>query len=134
MTERGSPPAGDAGALVAIIDDDRDILAALGRLVRSIGYEAALFDSAEAYLSAGEGLKPACVLADLQMPGIGGVELIQTLSRRDPSLPLIAMTAYPSEAIRRRALDAGALAFFTKPFDAELLETWLSSLHGSRKT
>nr|WP_183182540.1 response regulator [Azospirillum sp. OGB3] len=114
------------GHIVAIVDDDPFIRAALGRLVRSIGYEALAFEGAEAMLSHATLKGFCCVLADLQMPGVNGIELIQTLAGRCPTLPVVAMTAYPSEAIRQRALAAGAVAYLTKPFDATLLETHLS--------
>lgn len=120
--------------VVAIVDDDPFIRAALRRLVLSIGYDVLLFDRAEALLSYSAADDLFCVLADLQMPGVNGIELIQTLSRRHPSLPVIAMTAYPNEAIRQRALRAGASTYLTKPIDAAVLETCLSmfgSRHGS---
>ncbi|CAO3408752.1 hypothetical protein [Azospirillum largimobile] len=120
--------------VVAIVDDDPFIRTALRRLVLSIGYEVLLFDSAESLLSYGAVGDLFCVLADLQMPRVTGIDLIQALSERHPSLPVIAMTAYPNEAIRQRALDAGASTYLTKPFDAAILETCLSrfsSRHGS---
>jgi FixJ family two-component response regulator len=113
---------------VGIVDDDAFIRTALGRLVRSIGYDAALFEGAQALLSHAGLRALSCVLADLQMPGIGGIELIQILAERVPHLPVIAMTAYPSQAIRQRALDAGAAAYLTKPFEAEQLESCLQDL------
>lgn len=114
--------------MVAIVDDDPFIRTALGRLVRSIGYDVVVFDTAGAVLTH-PGLRDiACLLADLQMPGINGVELIQTLAVRAPALPVVAMTAYPSEAIRQRALEAGAVAYLTKPFDAAQLEDCLQKL------
>lgn len=118
--------SGRARHVIAIVDDDPFIRAALGRLVRSIGYEALLFEGAEPLLAYGAAEVLFCVLADLQMPGINGVELIQILTKRHPSLPVVAMTAYPSEAIRQRALESGAAAYLTKPFDAALLEACLS--------
>ncbi|MBE7186592.1 MAG: response regulator [Methylobacterium mesophilicum] len=113
---------------LAIVDDDPFIRAALGRLISSYGYDALLFDGAEALLADRSGRDPVCVLADLQMPGMGGVELIRRLAERSPTLPVIAMTAYPNDAIRRRALESGAAAYLTKPFDASQLETCLLTL------
>jgi FixJ family two-component response regulator len=126
--------AGRTRDIVAIVDDDPFIRAALRRLVLSIGYEVLLFDSAESMLSYDAAAELFCVLADLQMPGVTGIDLIKALSERHPSLPLIAMTAYPNEAIRQRALDSGASTYLTKPFDAAILEMCLSrfrSRHGS---
>lgn len=111
--------------MVGIVDDDRFIRIGLGRLVRSIGYEAVLFDDATAVLAFTGVRSLLCILADLQMPGMGGVELIQILAVRAPALPVVAMTAYPDDMIRQRALDAGAVAYLTKPFDANQLESCL---------
>jgi FixJ family two-component response regulator len=113
---------------VGIVDDDAFIRTALGRLVRSIGYDAAIFEGAQALLSYAGLRALSCVLADLQMPGIGGIELIQILAERVPRLPVIAMTAYPNQIIRQRALDAGAASYLTKPFEAEQLESCLKAL------
>ncbi|MCI0755801.1 response regulator transcription factor [Teichococcus vastitatis] len=117
---------------MAIVDDDAFIRAALARLVRSIGYEALLFDGAAPLLSytALDGL--FCVLADLQMPRISGIELIQILAIRHPALPVVAMTAYPRDATRLRALESGAAAYLTKPFDADLLENCLLGFSSHR--
>lgn len=125
---------GQSRRVVAIVDDDAFIRAGLGRLVRSIGYDPLLFGNAGALLSYGAVEALFCVLADLQMPGVNGVEMIQLLSRRHPSLPVVAMTAYPSDAIRQRALEAGAAAYLTKPFDAALLEDCLSNFSSQRKS
>ena len=120
--------AGAAPQIVAIVDDDPFIRTALGRLVRSRGHEAVVFDDARAVL-AHPGLGDlSCILADLQMPGMNGVELIQILAGRVPSPPVVAMTAYPGEAIRQRALEAGAAAYLTKPFDAAQLQACLQAL------
>lgn len=125
--------AGAAQCIVGIVDDDAFIRTALGRLVRSIGCEVAVFDSATALLAYSELDDLACVLADLQMPGMGGLELIRLLAQRGPVLPVVAMTAYPTDAIKQRALAAGAFDYLTKPFDAGQLVTCLRALGVSRE-
>ncbi|GGF68225.1 two-component response regulator [Azorhizobium oxalatiphilum] len=113
---------------IAIVDDDPFIRAALGRLIRSSGYEVLLFESAEALLAYGDRQSLFCVLADIQMPDMGGIELIRMVSASSPALPIVAMTAYPGDAIRERALEAGAADYLTKPFDASALERCLARL------
>ncbi|MGU3496211.1 response regulator [Xanthobacteraceae bacterium A53D] len=113
---------------IAIVDDDPFIRAALGRLIRASGHEAILFASADALLAYGDRIGLFCVLADIQMPDISGIELIQMLTAGSPDLPIVAMTAYPSDAIRERALAAGAADYLTKPFDASALESCLARL------
>ena len=120
----GGPPV--ARPIVAVVDDDPHMRAALERLLRSIGYRVATFEGTAQLLAHRDPGALLCVLVDLQMPGIDGVALTATLTARYPSLPVLAMTAYPGEAVRRRAMDAGAVAFLAKPLDAALLEAHLA--------
>lgn len=117
-------------AIVAIVDDDEAIRGALARLIRTIGYAPRTFASAEALLQALDGADVACVLTDVQMPGMNGLDLAKELRRRCHDLPIMVMTAYPSLANRELALTAGALEYFTKPLDDALLERWLVSAIG----
>ncbi len=112
-------------SLVAIVDDDDSIRSALSRLVRTIGYRSIAFDSAEALLQRLEEVRPSCVLTDVQMPGMSGLELTKVLREREPDLPVAVMTAYPVTASRERAMAAGATEYLTKPFDENDLERWL---------
>ncbi len=107
--------------LVAVVDDDRSIRTALSSLLRSASYEVVLYDSAEAFLEGLAHAAPDCLITDIQMPGLGGLALIERLAVIRPLLPTIVITAFPEEALRRRAMDAGAVAFLSKPFDASLL-------------
>ncbi|TXM73882.1 response regulator [Methylobacterium sp. WL69] len=120
-----------AGAVVAIVDDDPAIRTALGRLTRALGYVPALFDGAEPLLADPSGLRIAAIVTDLQMPGLSGLDLLRILRRRRPALPVLVMTAYPSEAGRARALALGAFAYLAKPFDAEQFEHCLTVALGS---
>ncbi|HUD29211.1 MAG TPA: response regulator [Novosphingobium sp.] len=101
---------------IAVVDDDSSIRSALSSLLRSMGYEVALYESAEAFLAAPDGFD--CVLTDVQMPGMSGLELLECLPVHGVSAPVIIITAFPEPAIRQRALQLGAMAFFSKPFDA----------------
>ncbi|WP_082752433.1 response regulator [Methylobacterium sp. CCH7-A2] len=114
--------------IVAIVDDDPFIRTALGRLVRSVGDQAETFANAHEVLAYAALPQLFCVLADLQMPDMNGFELIQVLAESAPGLPVVAMTAYSSDAIRQRAIEAGAAAYLSKPFDAKQLEDCLQDL------
>ncbi len=111
--------------LIAIVDDDEAIRAGLSSLLRSSGYAVALFDSGEALIAALPGALPDCVVTDVQMPGMSGLDLQALLAERHPALPVIVMTAYAEPAVRARALAAGAIAFLPKPFEADELFDWI---------
>ena len=111
--------------MVAIVDDDDAIRTALRRLMRTIGYEATTFGSAEALLSSLEAAPPACMLTDIQMPGMSGLELASELDRLRPGLPIAVMTAYPRLARRDATPPAHAFTYMEKPLHDRLLETWL---------
>jgi FixJ family two-component response regulator len=124
-------PEARADPMVAIVDDDEAILGALARLVRTLGYSTCTFQTAEALLhELDSGIDVACVLTDVQMPGMNGLELARRLRLLDPGLPVMVMTAYPSLASRELALAAGALEYFPKPLDDALLESWLNRAFG----
>lgn len=110
-----------AVALIAIVDDDEAIRLGLSSLARSAGYAVKLFASAEAFLAQADAATPDCVITDIQMPGIGGLELQQILKRSHPTLPIVVMTAFPEQKIRDKAVAAGAVCFLSKPFDAETI-------------
>jgi FixJ family two-component response regulator len=93
----------------------------MSSLVRSLGYRARVFASAEEFLSSPQLNDTSCVIADVQMPGMSGMELQEELVARRPRLPIIFITAFPEERIRRRAEAAGAVAFFSKPVDSHAL-------------
>ena len=130
----GSLPAGGAkiGAprdqpfraepsVIAVIDDDASIRVATNSLVRSLGYAVHSFASAEEFLESTHINDSSCVIADVQMPGMSGVELQSLMAARGVDVPFIFITAFPDETIRARALKAGAIGFLTKPFDGQIL-------------
>lgn len=111
----GSPP------LIAIVDDDQSLLAALVRLVRSFGYGARGFASAEAFIASDAVAACACVVTDIQMPGMTGIELARLLAKREPVLPVIAITARAEQGLEDRALAHGAVCFLHKPLEGDKL-------------
>src|SRR6516162_10342320 len=103
--------------MISIIDDDPSVRVATDGLVRSLGYRAATFASAEEYLQSDCMSDTSCVIADIQMPGLSGVELQSLLIARGSRTPMIFVTAFPEERIRKQVLEAGAIGFLSKPFD-----------------
>ena len=103
--------------MIAIVDDDEAVREALKGLVRSLGYRASTFGSAEAFLNSEQINDTSCLVTDVQMPGLSGLDLQDRLIARDHRIPIIFITAYPDENVRRRAMKGGALAFLGKPVD-----------------
>jgi FixJ family two-component response regulator len=107
--------------VISIIDDDASIRAGLDNLLRSLGYVVSTFASAEAFLESTQLHKTSCVIADVRMPAMSGVQMQSLLRNRGYQVPFIIITAVPDESTRRQALDDGALCFLTKPFDEDNL-------------
>ncbi len=108
---------------IAIVDDDESVRDALTSLLHSVGWQAKAFASAEAFLQSGHVHTTACLLLDVRLPGLSGLELQRQLRASQARLSLIFLTAHGTEAMRAQTLQAGAVAFFTKPFsDTALLE------------
>ena len=121
---------GGSGILVAVVDDDASIRKAVSSLVRSAGHTARMYESGEDFL-ADDTFPPAdCLLTDIQMPGMNGLELQLDVAQRFPGLPVIIMTAFPKPILRSRALAAGAARFLSKPFPAEELLEVLAEVAG----
>ena len=107
--------------LVAIIDDDDSVRVTTDSLVRSLGYIVHTFASAEEFLRSNRVDDFSCVITDVQMPGMSGVQLQDQLRDQGYRVPFIFFTAFPDENIRTRALAAGAICYLTKPFDGDSL-------------
>ena len=107
--------------VIAIIDDDEEVRVATENLVQSYGLEAHTFASAEAFLDSSVVDETACLITDVQMPGMSGVDLQTALLMQGCNVPMIFITAFPEERLRRQAEASGALGFLTKPFDARSL-------------
>jgi FixJ family two-component response regulator len=107
--------------VISIIDDDGSVRAATYNLVRSLGYIVHAFASAEEFLRSPHLNDTSCVIADVQMPTMSGVELQAHLLAKGHRVPFIFITAFSVESARARARTAGATCFLTKPFDGEAL-------------
>jgi len=106
---------------IAIVDDNADVRAALSSLLRSCGYSTHAYESALALLAGPRAEGYYCIISDLQMPGMSGIELLEHLRREGDLTPLIILTAFPESALRLRALKNGAICFLSKPCDANEL-------------
>jgi FixJ family two-component response regulator len=116
--------------LVAIVDDDASVRQSACRLIRSFGYRAEAFGSAEEFLDSGRAKNTACLILDVRMPRIDGLELQRRLA--GSAIPTLFITARASEDEERRALRAGAVAFLRKPVDkAALLDVLRAVLETS---
>jgi FixJ family two-component response regulator len=105
--------------IVMVVDDDRSVRDALARLLRSAGLRPRMFDSAETFLNGPALATAGCMVIDVEMPGMRGLELQQICIGRRPRLPIIMISAFADEDSESRAMVAGARAFFHKPFDAD---------------
>ena len=107
--------------LVAIVDDDDSIRAALQGFMKEAGLPAQAFASAEEFLGSGDLTQVGCLVADIRMPGMSGLELQARLNAERCRIPTIFITAHGDEEMRFQALRAGAVEFLPKPFDDEIL-------------
>src|SRR5882724_4587754 len=115
--------------LVAIVDDDDLMRSALQGMLKSVGLPSQAFASAEEFLKSGQQHQTACLITDIRMPGISGLELQARLNAEHCRIPTIFITAHDDAQMRMRALRAGAVEFLAKPFDDEaLLETVRAAL------
>ncbi len=106
---------------VAIVDDDDSMRGTLQGLLKAVGFSSRAFESAEAFLGSGHQRETACLIADIRMPGMSGLELQARLNAEHCPIPTIFITAHGDEEMRFQALRAGAVEFLPKPFDDEVL-------------
>ena len=118
-----------ARKLISVIDDDESVRRTTTLLIESFGFRAGSFESAEMFLRSGQRQDTSCLIVDVQMPGMNGLELQGHLAAEGCRIPIIFITAYNNNESRRRAMQAGAVAFLGKPFtDEQLLRTIRSAL------
>ena len=111
------------GPVISIIDDDASVRLAVARLLTSMGFVAHAFASVNEFLASPRLKDTLCIVADVEMPGMSGLELQDHLIAHGPSIPVIFITAFPDDRVRERAMKGGAVCFLSKPFDeAALLE------------
>jgi FixJ family two-component response regulator len=108
-------------AVVSIVDDDPLAREGIRELVESLGYKARAFVSAQDFLQSGAIATTCCLITDLQMPGLNGLDLQEQLQAQGYCTPVILITAYPNEKHRSRAMNAGAIGFLSKPFEEQSL-------------
>lgn len=118
--------------VIAIVDDDESFLQATISFVRSLGYSAAAFPSADAFLNSNAVEDTDCLITDLQMPGMSGIELQNYLLAQGNRVPVIFVTAFPETEARGDALRAGAVGFLGKPFGDESLISCLNKAVSTR--
>ena len=115
--------------IVAAVDNDFRVRESIASLLESAGYTPVVFSSAEEFLASGKLGAAICVITDVRMPGMDGIELQRRIKLERPTLPVILITAHYNDAIRQTAIEEGAAEFLYKPFDAkELLKTIQSIL------
>ena len=114
-------PLSKALLIISIVDDDESVREAIKRLIRSLGYNACTFASANEFLKSEQVHDTSCIITDLQMPGLSGIDLQDILIARGHRTPIIFITAYPEENVRARAMKAGAVWFLSKPLNHDHL-------------
>lgn len=108
---------------VCVVDDDQSVRLALASLLRSLGYEVETFESGSDVLRWLAHNCTACVVSDLQMPGMSGLQIFECMIRMGVDAPFVLITAYPTVEVQARALSIGVRAFLTKPVSAQALAT-----------
>src|SRR3982751_4899793 len=126
-----------AGAIVFVVDDDADVRDSLCALLESAGVAAEAFESARAFLDAHRPERAGCLIADIRMPDMDGLELQEELNRRNAGLPVIVVTGHADVPLAGRAMQAGAVDLIEKPYDDALLlasvKRALAKAHGARE-
>ena len=125
MTKKANKPY-----VVSVVDDDKAVRDALGNLLESVGLSVEPFASAEEFVESDDVNNRACLILDVQLPRMSGLELQHHLSTKSDRLPIIFITAHANDEVRSRALQAGAVSFLYKPFSSEEL---LSAVHSTLK-
>jgi FixJ family two-component response regulator len=117
--------------LISIVEDDQPFRESMRKLLRSLGYTVEAFPSAADFLASPLLPETACLVTDVQMPGMTGVELHKNLKDAGYAIPTIVVTAYPDDVVRNRALENGVVCYICKPVDDEHLERCLRTALGS---
>jgi two-component system, LuxR family, response regulator FixJ len=123
-------PGDERSKLIAVIDDNESIQDSMGDLIESGGFEAQCFGSARAFLESSTHSRAACLIVDISMPKMSGLELQARLKQEECNVPIIFITAFDDAEIRAQAMKEGAVDFFAKPFNHQLL---LKSLRDALK-
>jgi FixJ family two-component response regulator len=103
--------------LIAVVDDDASVQRSLGRLIAAFGFDVETFGSAEEFLQSGRLPETACLILDVRLPGMNGLDLESDLRHLEPRVPIVFITAYGGDAVRDRALQGGVVDVLSKPVD-----------------
>jgi FixJ family two-component response regulator len=121
------------GSIVFVVDDDRSVRDGLRRLLASVGLTVAVFPSAQAFLSTPRPDAPGCLVLDVRLPGLSGLDLQRELADTDAALPIIFLTGHGDIPMSVRAMKAGAIEFLTKPFrEQDLLDAIRGAIERDR--
>ena len=124
-----------AASVISVLDDDPYVRAAINNLLRSRGYVVHTFGSAEEFLSSSDSVRTSCVVADVHMPLMTGIDLLTQMRAQGSATPFILITGFPDESLRIRALEAGAACFLGKPFrPADLMQCLQRALAAGDET
>lgn len=124
---KNKPAEGAAtSSLISVVDDDRSMGRMLARIIEAAGLEVAVFTSAEEFLDSGRFNDSVCLVLDVDLPGMSGLELQQQINNSGQTIPIIFISGQGTEQTKERALKAGAVGFFDKPFSISLL---LAAIH-----
>jgi FixJ family two-component response regulator len=115
---------------VSIVEDDESVCRAVRRLLQSFRLNVEMFATAEEFLARAQGESPACLILDVRLPGMSGLELQQRLGSARPRIPIVFITAHEDQQARHEALAVGAVAFLIKPFDEQVLMNAVSQALG----
>jgi len=120
--------------LIYVIEDDAGLRAALGSLLQSVGYEVVLYTSTDGLLNENPVERPSCLILDVRLPGISGLEFQAQLARRESAVPIVLMTGFGDIPMAVRGMKAGAVEFLTKPFrDQDMLDAVAAAIESDRK-
>jgi len=126
-------PAGKLNGHVVVIDDDASLRRSLSNLLGSVGFDVETFDSAAAFLESAHQERAGCLVLDLRMPGMSGLDLLRHLAATGSPVPAIVLTAHGNDGTRHECLEAGAFAFLEKPFRSATLLDAVRRAVGARR-
>src|ERR1700730_1796341 len=117
--------------VVSIVDDDRAVRLALGSLIRSFGWQVRMYESAEEFLSSGQAAHTSCLISDVRMSGMSGIEMHECLRAQGHAPATIFISAYPTPSLQAKAVSNGALVLLQKPYEPAVMAHWLTVALGN---
>jgi len=133
VSRRAAPDASATASVVFVVDDDASVRDSLGRLISSVGFKVETFANARAFLGARRPDAPGCLVLDVRLPGLSGLDLQRELAETDAALPIVFLTGHGDIPMSVQAMKAGAVEFLTKPFrQQDLLDAIRSAIERDR--